>query len=84
MCLPETASQSTANPRPAEAGLADRVRFHLRDYREETGTYNRIVLVGMFEHVGVIHYPEFFAAVESLLAEDGVCVLHSSVRSVED
>ncbi len=69
-----------ANRRAAEAGLADRVRFRLRDYREETGTYDRIVSVGMFEHVGVSHYPEFFSTVGDLLAEDGVCVLHSIGR----
>lgn len=69
-----------ANDRAAEAGLAQRVRFHLRDYREESGTYDRIVSVGMFEHVGVGHYPEFFATVNRLLAEDGVCVLHSIGR----
>ncbi len=70
----------TANRRAAEAGLAERVRFHLRDYREESGTYDRIVSVGMFEHVGVNHYPEFFSTVEKLLAKDGVCVLHSIGR----
>ncbi len=69
-----------ARRRAAEAGLAERVRFHLRDYREETGTYDRIVSVGMFEHVGVNHYPEFFSTVGKLLAEDGVCVLHSIGR----
>ena len=69
-----------ANRRAAEAGLAERVRFHLRDYREETGTYDRIVSVGMFEHVGVNHYPEFFSTVRNLLAEDGVCVLQSIGR----
>jgi cyclopropane-fatty-acyl-phospholipid synthase len=69
-----------ANRRAAAAGLAKRVRFHLRDYREETGTYDRIVSVGMFEHVGVQHYPEFFSTVGRLLAEDGVCVLHSIGR----
>ncbi len=69
-----------ANRRAAEAGLAERVRFHLRDYREETGTYNRIVSVGMFEHVGVNHYPEFFSTVGKLLAEEGICVLHSIGR----
>ncbi len=69
-----------ANRRAADAGLAERVRFHLRDYREETGTYDRIVSVGMFEHVGVNHYPEFFSTVGKLLAEDGVCVLHSIGR----
>lgn len=46
-----------ASRRADEAGLADRVQFHLRDYREETGTYDRIVSVGMFEHVGVDYYP---------------------------
>jgi len=69
-----------ANRRAAEAGMADRVRFHLRDYREETGRYDRIVSVGMFEHVGVQHYPEFFSRMRNLLAEDGVCVLHSIGR----
>ncbi len=69
-----------SNRRAAEAGLADRVRFRLRDYREETGTYDRIVSVGMFEHVGVSHYSEFFSTVGNLLAEDGVCVLHSIGR----
>jgi len=69
-----------SNRRAAEAGLADHAHFHLRDYREETGTYDRIVSVGMFEHVGVSHYPEFFSKVGDLLAEDGVCVLHSIGR----
>ncbi len=69
-----------ADRRTAEAGLDDKVHFHLRDYREETGTYDRIVSVGMFEHVGVNHYPEFFAKVKELLSEDGICVLHSIGR----
>ncbi len=69
-----------ANRRAAEAGMSEDVRFHLRDYREETGTYDRIVSVGMFEHVGVNYYPEFFAKVKDLLADDGVCVLHSIGR----
>ena len=69
-----------ANRRAAEAGLSDRVRFYLRDYREETGTYDRIVSVGMFEHVGINHYREFFSTVRNLLAEDGLCVLHSIGR----
>ncbi|KKL21755.1 hypothetical protein LCGC14_2442280, partial [marine sediment metagenome] len=69
-----------ANRRAAEAGVAERVRFHLRDYREETGTYDRIVSVGMFEHVGINHYPDFFSTVGKLLTEDGVCVLHSIGR----
>jgi len=66
-----------AQRRSAAAGLADRVRFHLRDYREETGCYDRIVSVGMFEHVGVNHYPAYFAKLKQLLASDGVALLHS-------
>ncbi|HEY7690161.1 MAG TPA: cyclopropane-fatty-acyl-phospholipid synthase family protein [Dongiaceae bacterium] len=66
--------------RAADAGLADRVRFHLRDYREEPGRYDRIVSVGMFEHVGPTHYREFFAKVKGLLADDGVALLHSIGR----
>ena len=69
-----------AHRRAASAGLAERARFHLRDYREETGRYDRIVSVGMFEHVGVSHYPAFFAKVRELLADDGVAVLHSIGR----
>jgi cyclopropane-fatty-acyl-phospholipid synthase len=67
--------------RAAAAGLDGRVQFHLRDYREETGTYDRIVSVGMFEHVGVMHYPTYFAQVKKLLKPDGIAVLHSIGRS---
>ncbi len=66
--------------RAADAGLADRVRFYLRDYREEQGRYDRIVSVGMFEHVGVPHYREFFQKLKDLLADDGVALLHSIGR----
>jgi cyclopropane-fatty-acyl-phospholipid synthase len=66
--------------RAAAAGLSDRVRFHLRDYREELGYYDRIVSVGMFEHVGINHYDAFFAQLKSLLAPDGVALLHSIGR----
>ena len=69
-----------AQRRAAAAGLADRVRFHLRDYREEEGRYDRIVSVGMFEHVGVVQYPTFFRKVNELLAPDGVALLHSIGR----
>lgn len=63
--------------RAEQLGLADRVQFLLKDYREETGTYDRIVSVGMFEHVGVRHYEEFFTKVHSLLKDEGLAVLHS-------
>jgi cyclopropane-fatty-acyl-phospholipid synthase len=66
--------------RAAAAGLSDRVRFHLRDYREEVGRYDRIVSVGMFEHVGINHYNAFFTKLKSLLAPDGVALLHSIGR----
>jgi cyclopropane-fatty-acyl-phospholipid synthase len=69
-----------ATGRAAAAGLADRVRFHLRDYREETGRYDRIVSVGMFEHVGVNQYPTFFRRLSELLAPDGVALLHAIGR----
>jgi cyclopropane-fatty-acyl-phospholipid synthase len=76
-----TEQHARSNSRAADAGLDGKVKFHLRDYREETGTYDRIVSVGMFEHVGVRHYPEFFAKMRSLLKEDGVALLHSIGRS---
>jgi len=58
--------------RALEGGSADKVRFKLLDYRRERGTYDRIVSVGMFEHVGVSHYVEFFTKVKELLSDDGV------------
>src|ERR1700758_899579 len=66
--------------RAAAAGLSDRVIFYLRDYREEAGSYDRIVSVGMFEHVGINHYGTFFAKLKSLLTPDGVALLHSIGR----
>jgi len=69
-----------ATRRAAQAGLSDRVRFYLRDYREERGQYDRIVSVGMFEHVGVNQYPTFFSQLRELLAHDGVALLHSIGR----
>ncbi len=71
---------AVSNQRSAEAGMADTVRFFLRDYREERGRYDRIVSVGMFEHVGAAHYRTFFRKIESLLADDGVALLHSIGR----
>ncbi|HEX5211050.1 MAG TPA: cyclopropane-fatty-acyl-phospholipid synthase family protein [Pseudolabrys sp.] len=70
-----------ANERAAEKGLADRTRFELQDYRDVAGPFDRIVSVGMFEHVGVNHYETFFRKCAELLAEDGVMLLHSICRS---
>jgi len=58
-------------------GLQDRVRFHLQDYRKHVGDYDRIVSVGMFEHVGIRHYPDFFRQMERLLKRDGIALLHT-------
>lgn len=66
-----------ANERAAEAGLGDRVRFQLKDYRNEDGLYDRIVSVGMFEHVGVGHYREYFEKLRDLLTDDGVGLVHT-------
>ncbi len=66
-----------SNEKAQQAGLSDRVRFHLRDYRELDDRFDRIVSVGMFEHVGVHHYDEFFAKINALLKDDGVMLLHS-------
>jgi cyclopropane-fatty-acyl-phospholipid synthase len=72
-----TEQHKVSQERTLKAGLSDRVRFRLQDYRLVPGTFDRIVSVGMFEHVGVRHYGEFFAKVEELLTNDGICVLHS-------
>jgi cyclopropane-fatty-acyl-phospholipid synthase len=63
--------------RVATAGVSDRVRFHLRDYREEPGRYDRVVSVGMFEHVGKKNYHEFFEKLGTLLADDGAALVHT-------
>ena len=70
-----------ANERAAEKGVAERARFNLQDYRDVAGPFDRIVSVGMFEHVGVNHYDTFFRKSAHLLADDGVMVLHSIGRS---
>jgi cyclopropane-fatty-acyl-phospholipid synthase len=75
-----TEQHKVSQNRAAETDLAERVRFHLRDYRAETGRYDRIVSVGMFEHVGAPHYREFFRKLKDLLTGDGVALLHSIGR----
>ncbi|PHS22307.1 MAG: SAM-dependent methyltransferase [Robiginitomaculum sp.] len=57
--------------------LAERVQFFLRDYRQETGHYDRIVSVGMFEHIGVGYYNQYFSKVASLLSKDGIALVHT-------
>ena len=71
-----------ARRRAEEAGLGDRVRFELLDYRDPmlTERFDRVVSVGMFEHVGINHYHTFFQAVHRLLAPAGVALVHSIGR----
>ena len=64
----------------AERGLQDKVTFKLLDYRELDEKFDRIVSVGMFEHVGVEHYTEYFSKVKDLLTDDGVALIHTIGR----
>ncbi|HET6238883.1 MAG TPA: cyclopropane-fatty-acyl-phospholipid synthase family protein [Acetobacteraceae bacterium] len=70
-----------ARARASAEGLADRVSFEMLDYRATTQRFDRIVSVGMFEHVGVVHYRTFFDAVARCLEPDGVALLHAIGRS---
>jgi cyclopropane-fatty-acyl-phospholipid synthase len=72
---------AAARRRAAEAGLSERVRFELMDYRAWTRPVDRIVSVGMFEHVGIDHYRRFFTTVRAALKEDGVALIHAIGRS---
>lgn len=66
--------------RARQAGLQDRVTFELRDYRDIATTYDRIVSVGMFEHVGVPFYSKFFDIVFNSLTTNGVALVHTIGR----
>ena len=59
------------------AGLAERVRIHLQDYRQVQGHFDRIVSVGMLEHVGPRHYLEYYRKIAQLLTDNGVAVIHA-------
>ena len=76
-----TEQLQVANSRAAEKGLTDSARFQLQDYRDVDGTFDRIVSVGMFEHVGARFYDAYFKRCAELLNEDGVMLLHSIGRS---
>ena len=75
-----TEQHGVATGRAAAAGLADRARFDLIDYRDIPGPYDRVVSVGMFEHVGRPNYDTYFKRICDLLTEDGVAVVHSIGR----
>jgi len=66
-----------ANKLAKNSDVSDRVRFLLRDYREESGTFDRIVSVGMLEHVGAYRYGEYFSKIEQLLEPDGIALVHT-------
>jgi cyclopropane-fatty-acyl-phospholipid synthase len=70
-----------ATARAIETGLSDRVEFRLTDYRAVTETFDRVVSVGMFEHVGLPHYREYFARVRDRLGPDGVALIHTIGRA---
>ena len=70
-----------ARARAAAAGLADQVKFEIRDFRHVEGPFDRIVSVGMFEHVGVPNYDAYFRRVSELLTPEGVALIHTIGRS---
>jgi cyclopropane-fatty-acyl-phospholipid synthase len=72
---------AVANRRAEERGLEGKAKFLLQDYRNVEGPFDRIVSVGMFEHVGVGYYRAFFRACRELLSENGVMLLHSIGRN---
>ncbi len=67
--------------RAMDAGMSDRVRFFMEDYRRIDNTYDRIASVGMFEHVGICHFDEFFTKLHDLLKDTGVALLHTIGRA---
>lgn len=72
-----TEQHETARARAERDGLANRVDIALQDYRNVRGDFDRIVSVGMFEHVGRAHYQDFFDTAARLLRRDGVMLLHT-------
>lgn len=78
-CVGVTLSQNQyelATERVRQAGLQDRVEIRLQDYRDVTGTFDRITSVGMFEHVGAKHLVEYFSKMRQLLSDDGMAMNH--------
>ncbi|MBZ4364589.1 class I SAM-dependent methyltransferase, partial [Mycobacterium tuberculosis] len=69
-----------SNARASELNLTDRAQFRLQDYRETPGPFDRIISVGMFEHVGVDYYDTYFKRCAELLTDDGVMMLHAIGR----
>lgn len=78
-----TEQHRVATATAADRGLQDQVQFLLQDYREHHETYDRVVSVGMFEHVGLANYQTFFDVVRDRLAPDGIALLHTIGRYSE-
>ena len=76
-----TEQLQVSNARAAEKNLTRSARFLLKDYRDVAGPFERIMSVGMFEHVGVNFYETFFRRCAELLTDDGIMILHSIGRS---
>ncbi|MET3775357.1 class I SAM-dependent methyltransferase [Rhizobium alvei] len=70
-----------ARDRAGQSGIADRLDFQLQDYRHVTEQFDRIVSVGMFEHVGRPHYQAYFDKAAQLLKKDGVMLMHTIGRT---
>jgi cyclopropane-fatty-acyl-phospholipid synthase len=75
-----TEQLALAQERAQKAGLAEKARFQLTDYRDVAGPFDRIVSVGMLEHVGAPNFREYFEQVKRLLKDDGVAVIHAIGR----
>ena len=69
-----------AQQRAEQLGLAHKISFEFRDYRDVTGSFDRIVSIGMFEHVGISYFRQYFGKIQSLLAPDGVALVHAIGR----
>ena len=76
-----TEQLASSTGRADSAGVSQRCRFALRDYRQVEGRFDRIVSVGMFEHVGIGYYEAFFRKIRDLLSPDGVALLHTIGRA---
>jgi cyclopropane-fatty-acyl-phospholipid synthase len=71
---------AVARERAAKAGVSDKVKFELMDYRDVTGTFDRVASVGMLEHVGQAFFRPYFRKIREVLKPDGIAVVHTMAR----
>jgi cyclopropane-fatty-acyl-phospholipid synthase len=69
-----------AEERARQSGVSHKVQFELTDFREVNGRFDRVVSIGMLEHVGISFLPQYFSKVQSLLTDDGVALIHAIGR----